>query len=275
MNTLIIRNSDSDYTFYKPSEGSQDPKTEARISLSSFSVSSWSPRMNVSKRSGRPGGRVTGDRQPDARTIKIGLDISNLIENGDSLYYSALNDIIGMFRADRAPYYLVDSENNRRCEIDLADFSDTSEAGNEMLIAKANLVLEMISGEWEDLTATTAASGSGGLTNGGTVAVNNLGQLNAYPIITVTALEDIGTFRITNTTTGVFTEIESFSFLTNNQYIFDSVDGTVYLDDQEAANDLTSGSGLIFLQPGSNTLTYSSPDGDVDVDVEWRVRYAK
>lgn len=275
MNTLILRNSSGDYTFYKPEAGGQNPNTQARISISSLSVSSWQPRMNVSKRSGRPGGRVTGDRQPDARTIKIGFDVSNLKGNQDSFYYSAINEIIGIFRADRAPYYLVDPDNGRRCEIDLAELNDPWEAGNEMISSKASMTLEMISGEWEDLTATTSASGSGGLTNGGTVTCNNLGQLNAYPIITVTALEDIGTFRITNTTTGVFTEIESFSFLTNNQYIFDSVDGTVYLDDQEAANDLTSGSGLIFLQPGSNTLTYSSPDGDVDVDVEWRVRYAK
>lgn len=232
-------------------------------------------RLGLRDRYGRPGSEATGDKMTSSRPISFSFQT---VSQNDSDYISALADIFAMFRADRAPYYLVDTDNSRRARIEMESQDDRAASeGTSFRIGEGTLELEMLDGYWEDLEQTIVSSPTGGMSNNEVLSVNNSAVADTYPVIEITPYQANSEFTITNTTTGSAFTLGSSAFVVGTTFIVSSVNGTVYLDDGttqvELSSALSDGSGMIKLIPGVNNLRYESSFGDVDVDVKFRKRF--
>jgi hypothetical protein len=92
-------------------------------SETSLSASGWMlqepslrKRINIQQRFGKSGGTVSGDRESASRNTSIETDIT--AEN-DTDYIQRLGDIVRIFDKNKSPYYLNDTDNNRRIKIEL------------------------------------------------------------------------------------------------------------------------------------------------------------
>lgn len=237
--------------------------------------SALNKRVNSVDRYGKPGSVIVADENYNSREISFDFDISEIT---DSSYKSLLNEIIGFFATNKAPYYLHDTDNNIRTKVNFKSLSENPESGNIYRVARCKLVLLMNDVFWEDLTSSTVSSETGGLSTGESLTVNNTGNLNIYPIITVTAKSSNSLFSITNQANDDKIEIGSNAFTVSDQFIIDCENGTLYLDDGvssvESSAAISDGTGFIKLIPGNNILLYESALGDIDLDVEYRINYA-
>ena len=241
-----------------------------------MNVSSYERRVNSQDRYGKDGGVITGDQMVDSRKITFSF---NPVAGTDSSYLEIVNDIIGFFNVANSPFYLVDSDTDRRCEIVLLSADDEAQAeGLERRIGKNKLQFEMIDGHWEDNTANYVYSETAGISSGDTLTVNNSADIDCFPIITVEPYQVNTTFTIKNITTGALITLGSNNFSPGSDFVIDSQEGTVYLyignSIVELSSAMADGSGFIKLVPGVNELEYTSAYGDVDIEVEFRRRYA-
>lgn len=241
-----------------------------------FRLGPYRRRAGVEKRYGKSGGKVTGDRQVDARDIKI--NFNNVSEN-DTAYIAKLEELLGIFRLDKEPFYLEDIDNNRRCEVELSSLNDRPVAeGLELRVGDNNIDLIMLDGHWEDLDETIVGSDSNGLANGESITVTNDANVECYPIFTIAPYMDNSEFSIINNTTGALFTLSTAGFIVGTEFIVNGQTGKIFLSDgisqTELSSALVDGSGIINFVPGENQILYESIFGAVDVQIEFRRRYA-
>lgn len=225
----------------------------------------YTRRVRASERYGKPGASIWGDRQSSARSIQLQYNISNPVENPESYYYDTLNEILAIFDPETGPWYLVDINGNRRCEIEFEKHSDITE-NTHWRAGNGTIDLIWVTGLWEAETETEVTGSTGGLATGDTFTVDNTGKEYAYPEITLTALDDVEEFTLRNVETGIFTRIGNNEFVAGSQMVISSVDGTIRLNGVEVSRSLATGSGFIYLQAGENTIQYESIGGSVRLD---------
>jgi hypothetical protein len=234
-----------------------------------YSHPDYNLRLSEIQRYGKPGVEFTGDRQSGSRSITLGLDISNTNDEG---FDTDIKTIIEALNPDYSPIYLVDTDINRRCEIELSRMRVDSEKGNVKKNEKISLTLPMKNSVWEDLEAIEVEELA--MTNGDTVNINNTGVTRAYPIITMTPSELNNEFTIYNNSTGDLFRFSSNAFTVGATLEVDSINGQVWLDDgvsrTEVSTNVANGSGLLYLQQGDNELQYESLFGTIDLTVEYR-----
>lgn len=243
----------------------------------SFDPPGYTPRVNALERYNKDGAVIVSDRRVGERTFRCFADITigenqGTIAQCDDQYREAEEYVAAFFNDDALPVYLYNSSSNVRCRVELAEWVHSYTEGMMFRHGRHSLVLKMLD-LWEDSTGQTASSPTGGLSNGSTLAVNNTGRREAYPVLTVTALTDNVDFRITNNTTGEFTRVTSTAFLTGKSMIISSITGAITIDGVDQSPALADGSGFMTLAPGSNTLVYTSTEGAVELSVSWRRRF--
>lgn len=243
-------------------------------------ISPYRRRVQTQPRYGQPGGEVVGDKQVDVRTISLAFNItSEDITDPDQTYFEQLNEIIGMFRTDKSPYYLVDLDNNRQTRIECSSINDKpAQEGLFFKVGENSLELMMLDAHWEDLEPTVVESSINDfLSSGDVFLVDNLGDVETYPVITLTPSEPNSEFSIEVDETGSLFRISTADFVPGTQIIVSSIDGTVYLSDGitqvEISAALEDGSGMIKLLPGQSTFKYDSLFGNIGIKVEFRKRY--
>lgn len=232
-------------------------------------------RNSIQKRYGKDGGVIIGDQRADTRDIK--LSHAPAFQT-DSEYLSYVNEIIGFFNPDYAPFYLVDTDNNRRCEVVLNSASDEADTeGLEFRVGKDKLALEMMDAHWEDLEEIVEASPTGGLADGETMIITNNSYFDAYPVITISPAAINTDFTIKNNTTGAQFTLGSSSFVPGAEFEIDCKNGTIYLTVGGARTEMSSaladGGGFIKLTPGENEIQYNSVFGACDIEISYRRRY--
>jgi len=241
-----------------------------------MSIGGYERRVNTQDRYGKDGGVITGDQMVDSRKISFSF---NPVEDNDTSYLSVVNDIIGFFNISLSPFYLIDTETSRRCEIVLKSVDDEAQTeGLERRIGKNKLQFEMLDGHWEDEDANCEYSDTGGMSSGDTLDVDNDSDIDCYPIISISPNCCNSNFTLKNLTTGALITLGSNSCVPGTTFEIDSQDGTIYLvvgtTKVEFSSALADGSGFIKLVPGVNEIEYTSAYGDVDLEVEYRRRYA-
>jgi phage-related protein len=241
-----------------------------------LSISSYKRRVGMQKRYGNDGAVPTGDQKVDSRDLTLSYEPTS--EN-DTNYLNTVNQIIGFFRTDLTPFYLVDTDNNKRTEIVLKSATDEADSeGLEYRIGKNKLEFEMVDGHWEDEDETIVYSPTGGLADGDSITINIPSYVECYPVIEIIPYETNTDFTIRNILTGAAFVLGSSSFVVGTKFIVNSKTGTIYLDDgttqTEMSSALADGSGFIKLIPGDNEIQYSSAFGAVDIEITYRERYA-
>lgn len=238
-------------------------------------IAAYKRRNAVQKRYGKDGGVIIGDQMADTRDITLSFQPT---AQSDTDYFATVNEIIGFFNPDYSPFYLVDTDNNRRCEVALNSARDEAEKdGLEYRVGKDTLTLEMLDAHWEDVDEIVETSPTGGLDDTDTMTVNNDSYADAYPVITITPYEINTNFTIKNNTTGAQFTLGSSSFVPGAEFEIDCKNGTIYLTVGGARTEMSSaladGGGFIKLSPGDNEIEYNSVFGACDVEISFRRRY--
>lgn len=255
---------------------------EARVKITGdYRVSEYAPRVNTQSRFGRSGGVTTGDREVPPREIIMQLWMS--AKGDDRAYHDAMETLIGFFRPRNTPAWIYDDQDDvdaedrvpRRARVELSrEDLQPDETGTHGRIMSGDFALAMLEGHWEDADLQSQTEESVG--DGQSFNVDNTSKREAYPIYRVTASQQNTLFRITNSTTGLFMEIGSNDLQQDDELVIDSVDGTITINDVEiSAGALSEGSSFPILEPGNNTIEYTSAFGTVDITVEWRRRWPR
>jgi hypothetical protein len=253
----------------------------AKVSIKTFDVSTYRPRLGVQSRYGKSGGEATGDREVDPRDITIGLDLTTT-EGNDYDYIQSMDTILGFFRPENGPFYIYDDQDDasgtalpRRARIDLKEENLTGK-GVERRIMSGTIKLVMLDGLWEVSTAETYENPTGGLADQDTFTLTNSSKFRAYPVYTITALTNNSLFKITNTTSDVFMEIGTSDFYIGESIIIDAVNGSITIDGVDIiATSLSDGSSFPDLLAGANVMEYESAYGACELSIEWRSRFAR
>jgi hypothetical protein len=232
-------------------------------------------RNSIQKRYDQDGGVVLGDQKADTRDISLSFQP---VADNDTDYIDTINEIIGFFNPDYSPFYLVDTDNDRRCEIVLNDFKDDPDKeGLEFRIGNDKISVEMLGAYWEDVDEIVETSLTGGLDDGETMTIDNDSYFDAYPVITVTPYETNTDFTIKNNTTGAQFTLGSSSFVPGAEFEIDCKNGTIYLTIGDSRTEMSSaladGGGFIKLAPGENEIEYNSVFGACDITISYRRRY--
>lgn len=243
-----------------------------------YTVSPYRRRIGVQDRFGKHGGVPTGDRNVSARNISLSFNVAP--ESDDQAYKDILNELAGFFRADLAPFFLIDTDNLVRTQIENTNLSDSPfSPGLLFKIGNNKIDFKMVDAHWEDSTATIVQPTGGGIiSNNEIFIVNNNSPIETYSIITLTALGNNFEFVLRNETTGAATLLGSTSFVSGTQFIINHQTGEILLDDSitqiENSIALADGFGFWFLTEGNNELKYESIWGAVNLEVEFRKKYA-
>jgi len=249
--------------------------TELIISDWMLSEPALERRLGIQERFAKPGGYITGDRETKARNFSVERDIASMT---DSEYTSFMSSLVNVFDKTKTPFFLVDTDNDRRVEIELSRITPATKKGLEMKLTPIKLSLIMIESYWEDLTAIESSSGSGGLATGETLIISNTGVVNIYPVITLSPYSNNSAFSLINNTTNDIITIGSTAFVPGTELEIDAQEGTLYLSDGTTRTEISSaiadGSGFFFIAPGDNTISYDSVFGNINITISYRIRYA-
>lgn len=241
-----------------------------------YTISPFTRRVNTTSRYGKSGGVVTGDEQVDVRDISLKY---NILSENDLSYLDELNGLIGFFTPDDGPFYLVDTDNNRRALIRYYTGNDEPLDGTVLRVGPTNMLgLKMLDSYWEDLNAQYVYSDSDGIATNGELTIINDGEADCYPIIRIAALASNSDFTLTNTTLRISTRMGTNSFVLGTTIILDSINGTMMLDSgsgsqSNIADALFNGTGHIRFSRGTNTIRYQSIYGSVEIEIEYRRRW--
>jgi len=245
-----------------------------------LSVGPLTFRNNVQQRFGKPGGKPMGDGNVSSRTASLKYHhVKPEDANADAEYVADLNRLAGLFRPDRAPFYIYDSTLSRRMQIVLDRMDDDNQDGLERRIAENNgMSFTVLDGFWEDSEEQIAASPTGGIENGEAITVDNDCDFFVSPFIRVIALNANQFFTLRNDTTGDQITISSASFVEGTEYEIDCRDGSIYLFDgftrAENSFSMADGSGFPSFAPGINSIVYESTYGPAMIEMIYRRRYA-
>ena len=215
---------------------------------------------------GRDGAFVRGDFSAMSRKLDLNF---NDARKTDAEMRALLSDYFGFLLSANRPFYLEDRDNLIRWPVELMSFDPSAQDGLEYRYHRGKLSLELLEPYPEDLNANFA---NDTLADGQSLEVTNNGLLNAFPVILITAVNTITQFSLEVDATQLNIEIFDNSFIAGEQYTLDSITGEVSLAGQDRSYAIADG-GLLQLAPGVNNILYNSPDGDIQLDVQWRARY--
>lgn len=239
-------------------------------------------RAGMIQRYGRDGAQATGDKAASARTIEIEFMQTSggaAPVTADPAYYALLNQITGIFSLpENGPFYIVDTDNSRRAEVDLVSYGDQPVTGNLWRAGMNKLSFNWLSARWESNTEQVTSTETGGIANGETFVVNNPGELRAFAIIELTPVAaTISEWTLRNQKNGSATRIAAANFTFGTIMTVDGVDGAINLDTGssviESSAALVDRFGFIVLDPGDNTFLYESAFGDCDITIKIREQF--
>jgi len=240
-----------------------------------LSEASLDRRLGIEKRFGKAGGRVTGDREIDARRYTLETDFTSTDDTG---YHKQFDDFLRIVDKRFFPYFLIDTDNNRRFEVEFSKISAPVKKGMEKRHAGIKIDLIMVESYWEDLLETEVSSPSALTPSGGTLSANNLGAVEAYPIITISPAANNSAFTLFNNTIEDLISIGSTAFVPGTTITIDAQLGTVKISDGTTETDISftvsDGTGFFSLASGVNVIEYESSFGSADITITWRNRYA-
>jgi len=231
-------------------------------------------RIGVTERFGKAGSFLAGDRQWAGRTTSLIGDINDTTDAG---FIAEFAKLVEIFDNRFNPYFVVDTENDRRIEVELDTLNPS---GGEALVKKlTNVRMRLFLPEvaWEDLDEKTETSPSAGTGTGETIEVTNGGQLETYPVITVVPIAKNTKFTLFNNTIEDLITIQSNAFTVGTSIEIDAINGTVFLNDGTTRTEISSSvadrTGFFFLARGLNVISYESPFGKVDISIAFRNRF--
>ena len=231
-------------------------------------------RVSYTDRYGQPGQETQGDRKEAGRNIVLSYSVDSETDAG---YIVDAETLYAALRAEVAPFFLVDEDNNRRLEVSPDTLDLNPRPGTEMRASSARVQFTAVSTFWEASTAEEATSPSAGTDNGETLTCTNEGKITIYPVITVEPTELNQNFAIFNDTTDDVFTFSSSTFAPGTSLEIDCQNGTVYLTNgstvTEVSNGIADGTGFLHLVPGANTLRYVSAFGPVSMTVSYRRRW--
>lgn len=237
-----------------------------------ISTPPFKKRINLIPRYNQNGAVNSADRKGDSRPITMKF-VNHA--NNDLEYRAVVNDLMYFFRAQFAPYYLIDLTNGIRAKIELETFSPSEGEGADGELynrfGEGSLALQMIDALWETVAIRTF--GASEMVDGDIIALSNEASEDAFPVFTITALDTILEFTIENVLTGAAFKISSTNFLPGSVFVIDSTNGSITLDGVESSLSLVEG-GFFQLLKGTNQIRFNSPDGAIEMACEFRELYA-
>lgn len=241
-----------------------------------FSEGSLNRRIGAEERFGKHGAFLSGDRKWKARKTSL---IGDINAKTDAEFIAEAAKLVEILDERFNPYFIVDTENNRRIEFDLDVLNP---GGGEALTKRLEkMVMRIILPEvaWEDIDETVETSPSSLTDTGETISVENKGQLETYPIITIIPTAKNTAFTIFNNTIDDLISIGSGGFTVGTTIEINGLvtNGEVLLDDGNTTTEISSAvadrTGFFVLAKGVNEIEYESAFGKVDIEIRWRNRY--
>lgn len=231
-------------------------------------------RNSYNDRFGKPGQERQGDGNETSRSITFTYAVTG--ENDNSFILDA-EELYGAIQKDNAPFYLVDTDTERRLKVSIDELDLTAKPGTELRYSSARLRFTALDTFWEATEATEVTSPTAGTENQGTLTCNNPRKVTAYPIITITPSESNLNFALFNETMDDVFTFSSSSFVPGSSLEINSQDLTVYLTNigtrTEVSSGIADGTGFLELQPGQNIIRYESAYGAVDITISYRERW--
>lgn len=231
-------------------------------------------RTSYLDRFGKPGYEKQGDGNETLRTLTLSYGLSG--EN-DTSFIADTDELYAALRKDLAPFYIEDSDNERRLLVSVDELDLTPKAGTELRFNTARVRFTALDAFWEALTATVVESGSAGMENQDTLSCTNPGVVTVYPVITLEPTESNPNFSLINNTTDDIITIGSNSFVPGTSLEIDCQNGTVYLTNGSTRTEISSaiadGTGFLHLVPGANEILYESAHGAIHCEISYRRRW--
>lgn len=231
-------------------------------------------RTTYLDRFGQPGVEKQGDGNETTRTLTLSYALASETDAG---FILDSDELYAAIRKDLAPFYIHDTDNDRRLRVSPDELDLTPKPGTELRYNAARVRFTALDAFWEKITATEVDSGTLALENQDTLSCPNPGVVTVYPIITVIPAESNRTFSLINNTADDIMTIASNSFVPGTSIEIDARDETVYLINGNTRTEISSavadGTGFLHLLPGENEIQYESAYGAVTCTVSYRRRW--
>ena len=237
-----------------------------------YNISPYKRRVGVQQKYSQNGAWTSGDGKVSSRTIQVSQDLA---AKNDTDYMTLIEGIAGIFYDDYAPFYLHDTDTGRRARVELESINETWSHGTERRLTRITINLIMLDAFFENNLVESISWLNVANTN--TKIITNSGLVDAFPVITVTALADNAEFSIINQNTEDSITIGTNLFTTGIIVTIDCVNGNVTLSDGVTEIDISyaiaDGTGFIFFDLDANVLEYQSIYGNVNINIEYRPLY--
>jgi len=205
------------------------------------------------------------------RKIKVILHLSKTREID---FLNEVNYIYNFFYKDNKPFYYVDLDNSRFCEVDLLNIKKLTREGTEFFYSSLELEFAMIDNLFFDLALNIITENFNNTQNA-FVNINDVKTPIVYPIILIEANQSIQDFEIIANKTNI--RILTNNFASGNKLIIDSKNSEVYIEKTnlkiDLINSIESG-GFILLEKGNNTLKFNfNINSSGTIKIYYRERY--
>lgn len=203
-----------------------------------YKVSPYTKRLGIQKRWEGDGGRPTGDKKINPRIITIKYnptaekDYVNQTAK-DKTYLDIVNGIAAFFASGLEPYYIEDTDNGRRANVEVSNLDDQAFGmGTTWIIGNNSIRFEMLDSYWEDLEETVVGTDKIGISDGEIIEVDNTGLFEAFSVFKMTPFGSNLSLTIKNLTTGSAFEVGTNALNSSNALIVDSINGQIGLVDE-------------------------------------------
>jgi hypothetical protein len=222
-------------------------------------------KVKVLDKFGVEGGYETGDGVLGSRNAEVKIWF---IAQTDLAYRQRLARVVNFFRAEKRPFYLVDTDNNLRAKVSFKGMSWKAREGSTHRIGEGTIKLAMLDALMESTSTVTITSAN--IASGSSMYIvvsSNIEVYNAYPQIKMTTAGANADFSITNVTNGDSVRIQQVN-LTSGQFVqVDSVDGLIYYGTTLSPTSKTGGN-FPRLVNGLNQIQYQSAIGTAATSIE-------
>jgi hypothetical protein len=188
------------------------------------------------------------------RKIKVILHLTKINEID---FLNEVNYIYNFFYKDNKPFYYVDLDNSRLCEVDLLSIKKLTREGTEFFYSSLELEFAMIDNLFFDLNENVITQNFNNTSNV-VINVNNVLSQLVYPKIEIEANQSVQDFEIIANKTNI--RILTNNFASGNKLIIDSKNSEIYIQKTnftiDLINSIESG-GFILLEKGNNTLNFN------------------
>ena len=194
----------------------------------------------------------------------ITLKFTRVFNNTDD-YKTAQNLLLYNLRKAK---YLLDKTNSRQIEIQVQDFKASYNEGAHKLMSDNTIRLKVLTPYWKDTVKTIVIQSLSISIND--VNLNNLGSLEVYPIITLTAAVAVTSIEMYIDATKYGIQIDDILFGTVGYeiMIIDCEQGTILIGALDRSKYILAGSGYFPIPVGASILKII-PTAALDLKVEY------